>query len=474
MATRDRLEAQIFEAPDDVAAYLVYGDWLQSIGDPRGRLIAAQLARMGDPPGALSEAEAALIAAVGDPVVDVEPPPRVEWFAGFWRVLYAGAFGWSPKSVADAHVATLLGSPSARFVREIRIDGAVTPGVLAHVALAHRTLERLDVSLRGAKLDDRSLAHLRGCKRLAHLHLFSCEPITSRGLVALRDLEALESIDLRNHALEDAGVESLVALPRLARVFFNAVSPRFTHAGMAGLARLPLRSLELAGDTLDDERILPLARHGSLANLEIGGAPIGERGAAAIATLPLRRLYLPSSTIGDTGVARLAGLADTLRSLHLGHSTTVSDRACEAIGKLARLAFLDLSSTQVTGAGLRHLAALRDLERLDLAFLKLGDRDLAPLLGLSRLTELNLAYSELTDAGIELIVDALPELERIDLTASAITARGIASLAKLPKLYALGLEDCAVEAIELARENNRWSLNTRDMLELYDSLEHYE
>ena len=468
MATRDRLEAQIFEAPDDVAAYLVYGDWL------RGRLIAAQLARVAEAPTELSEEEKALIGMLGDPVVDVEPPPRVEWFAGFWRVLYAGSFGWSAKSVTDATFATLLGSPSARFVREIRIDGAVTPRVLESVALAHRTLERLDVSLRGAKLDDRALADLRACTRLEHLHLFSCESITSRGMVALRGLTALESIDLRNHALEDKGVESLVELPRLSRVFFNAVSRHFTHHGMAGLARLPLISLELDGDTLDDERILPLARHRSLANLEIGGAPITERGAAAIATLPLRRLYLPSSSLGDAGVAHLADLAKTLRSLHLGHSATVSDRACDAIGKLSRLVFLDLSSTQVTGAGLRHIAVLRDLEKLDLAFLKLADRDLAPLLGLSRLTEVNLAYSQLTDAGIDLIVDALPELERIDLTASAITARGIQRLTELPKLYSLGLEDCTPEAIELAREHNRWSINTRDLLELHDSLEHYE
>jgi uncharacterized protein (TIGR02996 family) len=474
MATRERLEAQIFEAPDDVAAYLVYGDWLQSIGDPRGRLIAAQLARVGAPPGELSEAETTLIAALGDPVVDIEPAPRVEWFAGFWRVLYAGSFGWSPKAATDAHIATLLGSSSARFVREIRIDGAVTPSVLESVAMAHRTLERLDVSLRGAKLDDRALANLRTCTRLEHLHLFSCESITSRGLVALRELKALESIDLRNHPLDDKGVDSLVGLPRLSRVFFNAVSRDLTHHGMTGLAFLPLISLELDGDTLDDERIVPLANHGSLANLEIGGAPITERGAAAIATLPLRRLYLPSSTIGDAGVALLGGLAKTLRSLHLGHSATVSDRACEAIGRLTRLAFLDLSSTQVTGAGLRHIAALRDLERLDLAFLKLADRDITALLGLSRLTELNLAYSQVTDAAIDLLVDALPELERIDLTASAITRHSIERLAELPKLYSLGLEDCAPEAIELAREHSRWSVNTRDLLELSDSLEHYE
>jgi uncharacterized protein (TIGR02996 family) len=41
--TRD-LEAAIAADPDDLAAYEVYADWIQTLGDPRGGLIVAQLA----------------------------------------------------------------------------------------------------------------------------------------------------------------------------------------------------------------------------------------------------------------------------------------------------------------------------------------------------------------------------------------------------------------------------------------------
>ncbi|MBA3538368.1 MAG: TIGR02996 domain-containing protein, partial [Deltaproteobacteria bacterium] len=37
-----KLEAAILADPDDTAAYLVYADWLQSRGDPRGELIVLQ------------------------------------------------------------------------------------------------------------------------------------------------------------------------------------------------------------------------------------------------------------------------------------------------------------------------------------------------------------------------------------------------------------------------------------------------
>jgi uncharacterized protein (TIGR02996 family) len=39
---KHRFEAAIAASPDDEAAYLVYADWLQQRGDPRGELIVLQ------------------------------------------------------------------------------------------------------------------------------------------------------------------------------------------------------------------------------------------------------------------------------------------------------------------------------------------------------------------------------------------------------------------------------------------------
>ena len=43
VSARDRsMEAELRERPDDVAAHLIYGDWLQARGDPRGELVMLQ------------------------------------------------------------------------------------------------------------------------------------------------------------------------------------------------------------------------------------------------------------------------------------------------------------------------------------------------------------------------------------------------------------------------------------------------
>jgi uncharacterized protein (TIGR02996 family) len=42
MKTNAELEQAIRNHPDDPKAYLVYADWLQTAGDPRGELIAVQ------------------------------------------------------------------------------------------------------------------------------------------------------------------------------------------------------------------------------------------------------------------------------------------------------------------------------------------------------------------------------------------------------------------------------------------------
>lgn len=475
-AVDEILVEQILENPADPSPYLVYGDWLQDRGDPRGRLIAAQAARLATPQSAeLAALEARILAEHRDallgPSLDIEPAPAVEWHLGFWRALRIGGFGWSAKPTRGDHVAALLAHPSARFLRELAIDGALSQDVLAHAATRHRTLERLDVALRDHLLDDRGLAALAGCTRLEQLALFSCEHVTSAGLAALAPLRRLRTLDLRNHPLDDAGVAHLVELP-LAEVKFNAVSRGLTARGMRGLAALPLHVLALDGETLDDTSIVPLAEHPTLANLELAGARFGPGGLAALGSLPkLRRLYLPSSSLDDAALRQLAPLADRpagagLRALFVGHCETLSDRCCATIGRFRELVYLDLSATQITGGGLAQLRDLRDLEHLDLGFLDLDDAAVATLRGFPRLTALSLVYSgRVGDAAVDMLAD-LPALEQLDLGGTSITPAAIDRLARLPRLTALGLMDCAPEVIEHARTFAHWYVTTRDSLEL--------
>lgn len=462
------LEAQILAHPDDDAGYLVYGDWLQAIGDPRGRLIAIQAARLAGDTPALAAAEAELLATHRDaligPDAELEPLARIEWHLGFWRTLGLGQLGAGSPPAREPEVTRLLACASARFLRELQVQGSVTRDVFALVPPVEQTLCELEISLGHDLIDDDDLARLRGCARLRRLALFSCERVTPRGLAALRGRRGLAELDLRNCVLSDEGAAHLAGLP-LSIVKFNAVA-NLGPAGMGMLAGLPLTSLELEADSIADPAVAALAGHPTLTNLELGGAQIGPAGADALGTLAsLRRLYLPSSAITDASVQRLPR---GLRSLHLGHCEAISDAGCAHLARLPGLELIDLSATQVTGAGLRALRALPSLLHADLSFLELGDADIAELAAFPALRSLSVAFSQrLTDTALDTI-EALQALEQLDLASTGITADGIDRLARMPHLRELGVYDCTPETVARARSYEHWYVNGRDTIDMFD------
>ena len=127
------LETRIVEHPADDAAYAVYGDWLQRQGDPRGELIALQLAREAEVArgvtrsklaaaiGKLVERQASVLlgdlAALVPDVRELSAAPLI-WRRGFiHRVVLdsrAGELG--------AIVGQILAHPSGRFVRELALQ----------------------------------------------------------------------------------------------------------------------------------------------------------------------------------------------------------------------------------------------------------------------------------------------------------------------------------------------------------------
>jgi uncharacterized protein (TIGR02996 family) len=466
------LEAQIVENPDDDAGYLVYGDWLQAHGDPRGSLIAIQAARCAADTPELAAAELALLDAHRAALLAFDPPPDVEWHLGFWRGVTVGASDRGAEPGGGAGLAGLLDAPSARFVRELRLLG---PGGHDRFALAARagdTLRELEIANASEPITDRDVRALGACRRLRKLTLTPCAPVTPDGLAALGELRELAHVELRGCNLSDDGAAQLAGLP-LSTVRFDAIAD-LGPAGMRTLARLPLTSLELSAldhpahrHELSDAAVAELASHPTLASLELAGARIAGRGAAALGTLAsLRRLRIPSSSIAD----RHAGhLPRGLRSLCLAHCAEIGDVACAAIAHMAELELLDLASTRVTPVGVRAVLPLRQLAYLDLSFLDLGDTALGALAGHPALRGLSIAFAgELTDRVIDTL-ETLPALEVLDLAGSAITPAGIARIARLPQVRELGVSDCDLETIAAARGFPHWYVDEREMIELSDS-----
>lgn len=148
-ASNPELEAMIDAAPDDGAAYSVYGDWLAAQGDPRGELIALQ-SRMEDLPNQafqgwselnvlstrllLRYREHLLGAALADRTY---PSAQETWTRGFLsglklhhEQLPAARAGRVERVVA------ILTAPAARFLRKLDLLWSMEPDELDAIAAA--------------------------------------------------------------------------------------------------------------------------------------------------------------------------------------------------------------------------------------------------------------------------------------------------------------------------------------------------
>jgi len=124
--TNPELEAAIEQDPDDEGAYLVYADWLQGQGDPRGELIVLHAAAQRDPADKkLAQAAERHLKKHADVLIgELGSTRRVTlgWHLGFVRdARFAiGADGKPGTGDLDA-LRALLAHPAGRFVQTIAI-----------------------------------------------------------------------------------------------------------------------------------------------------------------------------------------------------------------------------------------------------------------------------------------------------------------------------------------------------------------
>jgi uncharacterized protein (TIGR02996 family) len=137
-ASNPRLEAAIRERPDEIEPYLVYADWLQAQGDPRGELIVLHERLTRDPEDLRLKAalhsltrrhEALFLGRLADYTLTCEREeehrgPAFTWHLGF---ISSARFAYGGPSHDFAHVdlAEIVGylgrHPSGRFLRELTL-----------------------------------------------------------------------------------------------------------------------------------------------------------------------------------------------------------------------------------------------------------------------------------------------------------------------------------------------------------------
>ena len=90
--------------------------------------------------------------------------------------------------------------------------------------------------------------------------------------------------------------------------------------------------------------------------------PAIDDGLAALGSLELVSLHLGGTDVTDAGLSHLAGLT-SLKRLHL-ENTGITDAGLVHLAKLEELLYLNLYQTEVSDAGLSHLQGLKNLKNL--------------------------------------------------------------------------------------------------------------
>jgi uncharacterized protein (TIGR02996 family) len=312
------LEAAIRASPDQVKPYLVYADWLQARGNPRGELIVVQHQRLVADAPELEARERELLARLA--VVPAGAEGRelsVTWRLGFMRAVRVGRDSWDSKVEVGPTLRHLLTQAAAREVERLTIGLCGEPGDTSLQEAVDVLTDLAPASLRELFLGDFeypdlsdisgvSVGDLDGLGRA----LPRLERLRLRGGSA--ELGRLDFPNLREFTFETGGLsaESITAITRARWPALERLELWFGDENYG--AEGDLDSLQ----PLLDATGLPALRHLGLVNSGFIGAHL--EALARSTVLPqLRSLDLSRGTLDDVSAETLRRFADRFR--HLEH-----------------------------------------------------------------------------------------------------------------------------------------------------------
>jgi uncharacterized protein (TIGR02996 family) len=252
----DPFAAAVRDAPDDDLPRLIYADWLEERGDPRGAFIRAQVERARLPEGdpripQLDAVAAELLADHEDAWLGGLADELVRWWfhRGFLEVsldvrrfvrgetpwldgpTVAGVHLYGPRQMSAELLAELLTDPRCRSVRSLFLGFEYLRDEGAELIAGSERLPNLvalDLGTNG--ITDAGAVALARSERLGGLRhlILGNNLIGDAGAAALAGM-ALQTLDLTNNDVTAAGAEALAGA-----------------GGLAGVA-----SLKLAGNRFD-------------------------------------------------------------------------------------------------------------------------------------------------------------------------------------------------------------------------------
>ena len=260
-----------------------------------------------------------------------------------------------------------------------------------------------------SKATDASLSYVGDLTNLESLSV-SGASVTDAGLQHLEKLDQLWSLNLSETQVTDQSIDTLARLKRLRRL--DASGTRITADGIDTLARLKrLRRLDVSGTRISADGIAELARLNRRVEILFSGGTVGDRrlGFNAKADQEIIREFVETryflsieavpNWFGDDDLALVTSQRD-LRHLDLSDSQ-ITDAGLRHLSGLTCLGELRLSDVAITGSGFQNVDRLESLSSLQLAFTRVSDMELVHLKKMPTLRELTLTGTAITGDGLQ-------------------------------------------------------------------------
>jgi uncharacterized protein (TIGR02996 family) len=428
---------EILAHPDDDVPRLVYADWLEERGDPRGEFVRAQveLARM--------------------PIADRRYP---ELKFREQQLLAEHRQRWQlPELYAIANHQEFRRG----FVEAIRLT---EPSVMEE-AFLKREGERLfgmtpvrEITFGFASERFDLLGEFSWMQRIRRLQFSPTRVYAEmlQRLFASPHLSELREVGLHHGACQLQHVRALAPLTKLAVLNLGGFNRQGQSSFADMIEALPasLTCLDLHGSAIQPIEVAALASRNPplrLTALNLDRCSIGAEGARTLADCPhlsaLREVQLAYCGIGVGGAVRLARSKhwSNLEALVLERNELNSIAVVELMRSrtLTRLTTLDLAQNHIGQEGLQALASSPNAQHLHTLQLDwnygFGDLGLTPLAESSVLTNLRrlfLTGNYLYDRDVQALVQSstITRLCGLTLRHNQITDRGVTALAQSPQM----------------------------------------
>ena len=333
------LEEVLVENLDDEAAWLVYADWIQTLGDPRGGLIVAQASAHRDRAAAFLEQHAALfLGPLADHLGYDGALLELQWRFGYiWRARLASRISYDDRPARVLEL--LLDHPSTRWLVELDIDLAhdtIDVGAVIDVLAARdpRPLRKLTIGEVGEwrePTDEIDWDYPPPARRLyldrlwpalarvRHL-IIRGEPAAFGGMT----IPCCEHLELHTRRIAPQHAEAL------------------EHARCPGLQRLDLRYRTFRHAAVELQPLLAGGLLRRISHLAITNTANDELCATIAMTRSkaLRELDLSNGVITDEGARHLADSDLELDILDITRNG-VSPGGVAELGRIARLVIAD-------------------------------------------------------------------------------------------------------------------------------------